>query len=144
MRARATKASSREADKGTPKARDVARAKGRAAADTGEVFGRRVGRAAANLEALMARPHRSRDGDSPAATASERRAGTPTARRNVKRGTAGMTSALEDSRTKPSRKSTRKSANRSKSSQGLERNAHAQAVTSKARALRARSGRGRR
>lgn len=76
--------------------------------DAGSEIGRRVGGTRKNLEKVQAR---AMDDHGPDAT-------KHTARRNVKLNDAGMTSALEDSATgKPSRKSTRKSANRSKPSQ---------------------------
>jgi hypothetical protein len=55
-------------------------------------------------------------GPAPRARTPDRRAGgESTARRNRKHPTRRMTATLEDSRTKPSRKSTRKSANRARS-----------------------------
>ena len=61
--------------------------------------------------------------------------------RSLKRKPSGMTATLEDSQTRPSRKSTRGSTNHGKPSQGKERTAVAQSVTPKARATRARVGR---
>jgi len=91
--------------------------------DEGSIIGRRVGHGEAALERALARP----DDDA------------TTARRNSKRSQDGMTAMLEDSATRPSRKSTRKSANHGKPSQMIERTAHAQAHTPKAEATRARS-----
>jgi hypothetical protein len=89
--------------------------------DQGSFIGRRVGRAQRNLDAALDRPEKRRrdayvDTAAPGTSASDRRAGGgSTARRNSKRPTRRMTATLEDSRTKPSRKSTRKSANRTRS-----------------------------
>jgi len=63
--------------------------------------------------------------------------------RSVKRKPHGITVALEESATRPSRKSTRKSASHAKPSQGKERNAVAQSVTPKAQAARAQARRAR-
>jgi hypothetical protein len=88
--------------------------------DAGSLIGGRVGHSAADLEDALARPEKRRrdafvDTAAPGVSASDRRAGYgATAARNTKRNTAGMSAALEDSRTKPSRKSTRRSANRQK------------------------------
>jgi hypothetical protein len=95
--------------------------------DQGSLIGRRVGRGNANLERALARPEKFRrdvyvDTAAPGVSASDRRAGFgATAARNTKRNTAGMAAALEDSRTTPSRKSTRKSKNRAKAATLLER-----------------------
>ena len=91
--------------------------------DEGSIIGRRVGHGEAALERALARPTDD----------------ASTARRNSKRSTEGMTAMLEDSRTRPSRKSTRKSANHGKPSQMIERTAHAKAHTPKAEATRARA-----
>ncbi len=88
--------------------------------DEGSLIGRRVGRASANLERALERPEKRRrdvfvDTAQPGTSATDRRAGYgATAARNTKRNTAGMQAALEDSRTTPSRKSTRRSVNRAK------------------------------
>jgi hypothetical protein len=80
-----------------------------------------VGRAQKDLEETLARPEKLRrdayvDIAAPGQSETSRRAGGfGTARRNSKRSIAGMTATLEDSRTTPSRKSTRRSANRIKS-----------------------------
>jgi hypothetical protein len=88
--------------------------------DEGSLIGRRVGHAAANLERALARPEKRRrdvfvDTAAPGTSASDRRVGYgATAARNTKRNARGMQAALEDSRTTPSRKSTRRSSNRAK------------------------------
>jgi len=71
-----------------------------------------------------------------AATADDKGAADPS---NPPRPTSRSTVALEPSISRPSRKSTRKSANHGKPSQGKERNAVAQSVTPKARAMRERT-----
>jgi hypothetical protein len=117
--------------------------------DEGSLIGRRVGRSAAQLERALARPEKQRgdayvDTAAPGASASDRKAGYgATAARNTKRNDAGMTAALEDSRTKPSRKSTRKSANRTRSATALEHKASEQSRTPKRQATRARVRKGR-
>src|SRR5688572_7462675 len=88
MAARHKTPKEREAAKGKVSAKALGRAKGRAAADTGELIGRRVGRSAANLEVVLAKPRRSRDLDpsKPGSNTEDKRAGgASTARRNVKR-----------------------------------------------------------
>jgi len=95
--------------------------------DAGELIGRRVGRGPAALARALQRPEkvdRAHYVDTAArgTSASDRRAGHVfTARRNTLRRTTRATSALEDSRTRPSRKSTRRSANRGKPSHTKER-----------------------
>ena len=92
--------------------------------DTGELIGRRTGRGAAALSRVMAKPDKGRrdqiaDTAKPRTSATDRKAGGhATARRNVKARAPRATAMLEDSRTKPSRKSTRRSANRVKAGQG--------------------------
>jgi hypothetical protein len=110
--------------------------------DDGEIIGRRVGRGAAAMARALERPEkldRAADVDTaaPGVSASARRAGGGmTARRNSRASSDRATAALEDSRTRPSRKSTRKSGNRGKPSQGKERNAVAQMLTPRARRSR--------
>jgi hypothetical protein len=110
--------------------------------DAGELIGRRVGRGAAALARALQRPEkldRAHYVDTAArgTSASDRRAGDVfAARRNTLRRTTRATAALEDSRTRPSRKSTRRSANRGKPSQTKER-----AVLTKLSSPQARSGR---
>ena len=117
--------------------------------DDGSLIGRRVGRGKANLELALARPEKERrdvfvDTAAPGTSASDRRAGYgATAARNTKRNVAGMAAALEDSRTKPSRKSTRKSKNRAKAATLIELNKAVLAVRSpQSRAIRAKASRG--
>ena len=113
--------------------------------DEGSLIGARVGHARANLERALARPEKARrdvyvDTSAPGTSATDRKAGYgATARRNTKRNPAGMTAALEDSRTEPSRKSTRRSANRMRSGTALEHKASSRTVSSKARATRAQA-----
>lgn len=114
-----------------------------AAPDTGSLIGRRVGRGTQALAAALARPEKQRrdayvDTASPGVSASDRRAGgAATARRNTRAKPRRATAALEDSRTTPSRKSTRRGANRGKPSQGKERTAVSRSLTPSARAARA-------
>lgn len=116
--------------------------------DEGSLIDRRVGHAAANLERALARPEKRRrdvyvDTAAAGTSATDREAGYgATARRNTKRNTAGMTAALEDSRTEPSRKSTRRSANRMRGGTALEHKAVTRSVSPKARATRAQVERG--
>lgn len=99
--------------------------------DAGELVGRRVGRGPAALARALQRPEkldRAHYVDTAALgkSASDRRVGGVfTARRNTHASTTRATVALEDSRTRPSRKSTRRSANRGKPSHAKE---HAAAV----------------
>lgn len=88
--------------------------------DGDSLIGKRTGRSAVNLAAALEPPEKERrdvyvDTAAPGISATDRRAGGPySARRNSKRGSSGMTYALEDSRSNPSRKSTRASGNRTK------------------------------
>ncbi len=117
--------------------------------DEGSLIDRRVGHSESNLQAALARPEKRRrdvliDTSEPGVSASARRAGYGAmAARNVKRKTAGMQFALEDSRTKPSRKSTRRSANRAKAATPKEITAQLAAHDPRVRALRARAQKGR-
>ncbi|UJR85508.1 hypothetical protein [Sandaracinus amylolyticus] len=124
------------------------RAKKAAAVGAGSLIGRRVGRSAANLAAALDRPEKRRrdayvDTSLPGVSASDRRAGGgSTARRNTKKRTSRMTATLEDSRTTPSRKSTRPGGpNRMRSGNKLAQRARASTTSPKARAKRARSPR---
>lgn len=116
--------------------------------DDGSLIGRRVGRGRAALERALDRPekrHRDAfvDTAAPGTSASDRRAGYgATAARNTRRRASGASVALEDSRTTPSRKSTRKSANRQRGATALERNESLQRQTPRAQATRARTQRG--
>lgn len=118
-------------------------------ADGGQVIGSRVGRGAAARAAALARPEKTRgdayvDTAAPGVSATDRKAGgNISARRNTRAAAPRATAALEDSRTTPSRKSTRRSSNRGKPSQGKERTAVAQSVTPGARASRASARPGR-
>lgn len=95
--------------------------------DPGELIGRRVGRGEDALARALARPEKARrdayvDTAKPGVSASHRRAGgTMSARRNTQANPRRAMSTLEDSRTKPSRKSTRRGANRAKPSGRKER-----------------------
>jgi hypothetical protein len=111
--------------------------------DEGSLIGRRVGRSQVNLDAALDRPEKRRrdqpvDTAAPGISASNRKAGYgSTARRNTRARTSSATATLEDSRRdRPSRKSTRKSANRAKSGTNLERKALAASVSPTARAAR--------
>lgn len=94
--------------------------------DDGSLIGRRVGQGRVALERALARPEKLRrdafvDTAAPGVSASDRKAGHgSTAARNTLRRAPKAAVALEDSRTVPSRKSTRKSANRMRSSAALE------------------------
>ena len=112
----------------------------------GSLIGRRVGRREDNLLAAVDRPEKRRrdayvDTSAPGTSATDRRAGGgSTARRNAKLRAPGATHALEDSaKPRPSRKSTRKSANRMKSGSQLARRAKRAVRSPKARAQRARA-----
>jgi hypothetical protein len=111
-------------------------------ADEGSIMGRRVGRGRDSLERALERPEKQRrdayvDTAKPGASATDRKAGgNITARRNTRAKHTRATVMLEDSRTRPSRKSTRRSANRAKASQGKERTAVAASMTPGARASR--------
>lgn len=108
----------------------------------GEIIGRRVGRGSDAIDRALERPEKHRgdayvDTAKPGASASDRKAGGhTTARRNSRAKHTGATATLEDSRTRPSRKSTRRSANRAKSSQGKERQAAASTALPSVRASR--------
>ena len=112
--------------------------------DEGELIGRRVGRGPAALARALARPEKTDrafyvDTAAAGVSASDRRAGGSfTARRNTRAHTTRATATLEDSRTRPSRKSTRRSANRGKPSQMKERSAAMKRQTSAARASQRR------
>ena len=111
--------------------------------DEGSLIGARVGHGRANLERALDRPEKRRrdafvDTSLPGVSASDRKAGYgATAARNTKRNTAGMQAALEDSRTTPSRKSTRRASNRMKAATSIARTAQLAARAPRARAARA-------
>jgi hypothetical protein len=105
--------------------------------DPGELIGRRTGSGPKSLSRVLAKPSKSEIADTaqPNTSVTDRKAGgKATARRNVKARAPQATAALEDSRTKPSRKSTRRSANRVKGGQGLEQTQKAQTHAPSARA----------
>jgi ribosome-associated translation inhibitor RaiA len=114
--------------------------------DPGSYFGRRVGRGQKNLKQLLDKPDRARrdqtvDTSLPGVSATDRKAGgNSTARRNVMARAPRATATLEDSRqARPSRKSTRKSANRTKSGTNLQKRAAADARSPKRQATRAQA-----
>jgi hypothetical protein len=135
------------AKEGSPR---VGAARATPRSDDGSLIGRRVGRSKSNLERALARPEKMRrdvyvDTAAPGTSASHRRAGYgATAARNTKRNTAGMTATLEDSRTRPSRKSTRRSSNRSKSATSITRREMLRQSSPKVQAAKARTRRPRR
>jgi hypothetical protein len=148
---RLARALKRNVDKrggGTPAATRGRPAEGGAVApveqpdDPGSFIDRRVGHSDENLEAALARPEKRRrdhyvDTARPGTSASDRRAGgVSTARRNSKRSSVGMTAMLEDSRTQPSRKSTRRSTNRTKSGTPLTGRQKTRTASPQARNLR--------
>jgi hypothetical protein len=110
--------------------------------DAGELIGRRVGRGRDALARALRRPEKLErahyvDTAARGMSASDRRAGDVfTARRNTRGRTTRATVTLEDSRTRPSRKSTRRSANRGKPSHAKEHAAAVQLSTPQARSIR--------
>ena len=112
------------------------------ALDEGELIGRRVGHGPDALARALQRPEKLDraayvDTAAVGVSASDRRAGGKfSARRNTLARTTRATAMLEDSRTRPSRKSTRRSANRGKPSQTKERAAVAKMLTPRARGAR--------
>lgn len=111
----------------------------------GSLIGARVGRSAQSLERTLAWPS-TVDTAQPGVSASDRKAGAgSTAARNVKRSTSRATAALEDSATgRPSRKSTRASANRAKSGSKQGRRAKVVTASPKRAATKAKAKTGRR
>jgi sigma 54 modulation/S30EA-like ribosomal protein len=119
-------------------------------ADAGSVIGRRVGHGPAALQRALARPEKQRrdaylDTAAPGVSESERRAGSgSTARRNTMAHPrkSKQVAALEDSRTRPSRKSTRRSATRTKQGTAKERTERGilYAPSSQTTVARARAG----
>lgn len=96
--------------------------------DDGSLIGRRVGRGPENLLRALERPEKQRrdafvDTSAPDTSASDRKAGYgATAARNTRARAPKAIAALEDSRdSRPSRKSTRRSANRQKAATPMER-----------------------
>lgn len=104
------------------------------------LIGRREGRADKQLALALARPEKERrdaytDTAEPDVSESDRRAGGGhSARRNSRKVSSGHTVTLEDSLGRPSRKSTRRSSNRGKPSDGKARAAVARSFTPSARA----------
>jgi ribosome-associated translation inhibitor RaiA len=110
------------------------------ASEDGSLICRRVGRSAQQLRRVAERPEKLRrdvfvDTSLPGTSASDRKVGAgSTARRNTKLARRGMTSLLEDSaRSRPSRKSTRRSVNRAKRDGNLRLRATNRARRSKPR-----------
>jgi hypothetical protein len=83
-----------------------------------------------------------RRGGAPGAAPTRARPAAP--RAGAKKNDSGMSARLEDSNTRPSRKSTRGSSNHLKPSAGKERTAVANSVRPSTRAARAKVARGRR
>lgn len=117
--------------------------------EAGSLIGRRVGQGRANLEAALDRPEKRRrdqpiDTSQPGVSASDRRAGGgSTARRNTKRDASETSVALEDSaRKRPSRRSTRKGANRLKPASNLQQRQVRRISSPKARASRSQAQQG--
>jgi len=110
----------------------------------GSLLGKRVGRTDVQLKEVAARPEKKRrdfpvDTSLPGISASHRKVGARgTATRNTKLNKAGFTTALEDSaKDRPSRKSTRTSANRALPDSNLRRRATRRTRSPQARATRA-------
>jgi hypothetical protein len=110
----------------------------------GSFIGRRVGRSAENLERALERPEKTNrtfpvDTSLPGTSATDRKAGGgSTARRNTKKVARRAVAALEDSaRDRPTRKSTRKSANRAKQGSKLRRRKVREVRSPSARAAKA-------
>jgi hypothetical protein len=123
---------------------EAAREKPNATPAEGSLIGRRVGSTKAKLARAAARPEKDRrdayvDTAQPGVSASQRRAGGgSSARRNTKGRTPRAAAALEDSaQARPSRVSTRKSANRARSGQKLALRAQRAANSPKAHAATA-------
>jgi hypothetical protein len=111
--------------------------------EDGSLVGRRVGRAPRNLARAASRPEKQRrdafvDTAARGVSETDRKAGGgSSAARNTKGRRRRMGYTLEDSAGKPSRKSTRKSANRAKSGTKLARGQKRKIRSPKARATRA-------
>jgi hypothetical protein len=110
----------------------------------GSFIGRRVGRSAENLSLALERPEKARrdvpvDTAAPGRSATDRKAGGgSTARRNARKTAPRATATLEDSaRDRPSRKSTRKSANRAKQGNKLRQREVREVRSASARAAKA-------
>ncbi len=142
MRTPAPTAANRGRPARTPR-RGTARATSQWPED-GSLVGRRVGRSRAKVERAASRPEKQRrdvfiDTAAPGVSETDRKAGGgSSAARNTKLRGARMGYTLEDSAGKPSRKSTRKSANRAKSGSKLARRQKRKVRSPKARATRAK------
>ncbi len=112
--------------------------------EDGSLVGRRVGRGRRNVARAASRPEKRRrdafiDTAAPGVSETDRKAGGGlSAARNTKGRRRGMGYTLEDSAGKPSRKSTRRSANRAKSGSKLARRQKRKLRSPKARATRAK------
>jgi hypothetical protein len=111
--------------------------------DQEPLFGKRAGHGRDQLMLLQQRPEKVRrdipvDTSKPGTSASDRKAGYGhTGKRNTKLNNAGMTYALEDSTSaRPSRKSSRRSSNRSKPDNGLTLRTKSAVSSSKSNAAR--------
>lgn len=108
------------------------------------MVGRRVGRSRRNVVRVASRPEKERrdffiDTAAPGTSETDRKAGGgSSAARNTKLRLARMGYTLEDSAGKPSRKATRKSANRAKGGSKLARRQKRRLRAPKARATRAK------
>jgi hypothetical protein len=132
-----------------PRPPGVARAAKRVASDpdepSGSLIGRRVGRSRARVELAASRPEKLR-GDAivdtalPGVSATDRKVGAnATAKRNTQLRAQRAVATLEDSATgQPSRKSTRRSANRAKSASQIGRKVKRKLHDPQARARRAK------
>jgi hypothetical protein len=128
-----------------PRPPAVARPKREPIAPEGELIGRRVGRSRKRVELAASRPEKLR-GDAivdtalPGVSATDRKVGAnATAKRNTQLRAQRATATLEDSATgQPSRKSTRRSANRAKSGSKIERAVKRKLHKPQARARRAK------
>lgn len=125
-----------------PEARGGKRARAQEPVRRESLIGRTVGRHARNLARALERPEKIRrdayvDTAEPGTSASDRRAGGDhTARRNTKKSKAKATATLEDSLTKPSRKSSRRATNRAKAAIPLTARAQMRASAPAARHAR--------
>jgi hypothetical protein len=112
----------------------------------GSLIGRRVGRSKDDLDDVLAKGKAREpeyDTARPGVSATSKKAGgRSTARRNVMKRAPRATATLEDSRTTPSRKSTRRSANRQKSATPKQHSVQVASRSPKTRATRARAARG--
>jgi hypothetical protein len=135
--------SGRGARRRMPAASNGKPARAYAALPNGSLIGARVGRSRANLARTLAWSN-AVDTSQPGLSATDRKAGgSSTAARNVKRSTSRATAALEDSATgKPSRKSTRGSANRAKAGSKQGRRAKVVAASPKRAATKSKVRRG--